>query len=149
MTRAALVTHEFVNHVPDRLKEGVVYVSIPYATVVHSCCCGCGKEVVTPLSPTDWQLTFDGESISLTPSIGNWSFDCQSHYWIRRNKVSWARRWSQEEIETGRARDRKAKDQYYDTVSRVAHDSTASRRRSVGIRSPWDLLKKLRRRRRK
>ena len=108
------INHEFVDYIPDAIKEGTVYVCVPFATVVHRCCCGCGNEVVTPLSPTDWKLIFDGQSISLDPSVGNWSFPCQSHYWIRRNKVVWARRWSQKEIEAGRADDRSAKDRYFD-----------------------------------
>src|SRR5439155_2934574 len=98
MKRETTLTHEFVEYIPQDLKDATVYVSIPFATAAHRCCCGCGKEVVTPISPTDWQLTFDGETISLEPSIGNWSFECQSHYWIKRNKVKWARRWSQREI---------------------------------------------------
>ena len=43
------------------------------ATSAHSCCCGCGEEVVAPLTPTDWKMTFDGETTSLRPSIGNWT----------------------------------------------------------------------------
>jgi hypothetical protein len=46
------------------------------------CCCGCGHEVVTPFSPTDWKLTFDCVSVSLYPSIGNWSPPCRAHYFI-------------------------------------------------------------------
>jgi hypothetical protein len=88
---------------------GVVYVSISYATAVHRCCCGCGGEVVTPLSPTDWTLIFDGEAIS-RPSIGNWSFSCQSHYWIRRNTVEWAPRWSKDKIAAARLQDRASKE---------------------------------------
>jgi hypothetical protein len=53
----------------------------------------CGNEVVTPFSPTDWELTFDGKTISLYPSIGNWSLRCQSHYWITKNKVEWIPKW--------------------------------------------------------
>jgi Family of unknown function (DUF6527) len=74
MKRQTALTHEFVEYIPDELKDGVLYVSMPFATVAHKCCCGCGKEVVTPLSPTDWTLIFDGKSITLDPSIGNWSF---------------------------------------------------------------------------
>ena len=99
------VEHRFVDRIPDVLEERVVYVAIEFATVVHRCCCGCGHEVVTPLSPTDWTLTFDGETISLDPSIGNWSFQCQSHYWIRRNRVRWAPRWSKGQIAAVRAHD--------------------------------------------
>ena len=106
MTRINLLQHDFVNYIPDALDDGVLYVSIPFATVVHKCCCGCGNEVVTPLDPTDWEMTFDGKSISLCPSIGNWSLICQSHYWIDRNQVQWARRLSKFEIKTGQALDR-------------------------------------------
>jgi len=45
------MTHEFVDHMPENLDEGVIYVSIPFETVIHACACGCGAEVVTPLSP--------------------------------------------------------------------------------------------------
>ena len=94
-----LLKHEFVEFIPDRLKDDTIYVSIPYATVAHKCCCGCGTEVVTPLSPTDWTLLFDGKSISLNPSVGNWSFNCKSHYWIWHDRVLWAERWSKKRID--------------------------------------------------
>ena len=84
------IRHEFVDYIPEDLKDGTVYVSVKYATVNHKCLCGCGNEVVTPLSPTDWKLVFDGKTISLDPSIGNWGFACRSHYWIRRNRIEWA-----------------------------------------------------------
>jgi Family of unknown function (DUF6527) len=84
--------HKFVKSVPETLEQGVLYVSVEYATAIHKCCCGCGNEVVTPLSPKDWKLTFDGETVSLYPSIGNWNFGCRSHYWITKNRVEWARR---------------------------------------------------------
>lgn len=113
MTPQTMLSHEFVEFIPDGLKEGTLYVCIGLATVVHKCCCGCGNEVVTPLSPTDWKLTFDGETITMHPSIGNWGFKCQSHYWIRNNRVKWADRWSQERIAAGRAHDRRAKARYF------------------------------------
>ena len=113
MRREVALEHEFVQFIPDQLKEGVLYVSIEFATVAHKCCCGCGKEVVTPLSPTDWKLSFDGETISLDPSIGNWGFKCRSHYWISQNRAKWARQWSKEEIELGRRADRRAKEKYF------------------------------------
>ena len=94
-----------------------MYVSVKYATAVHNCCCGCENKVVTPLSPTDWKLTFDGETISLFPSIGNWGFKCQSHYWILNNKVKWARKWSEQEIASGRRKDELNKKKYYRTTT--------------------------------
>lgn len=90
MNAPRTLTHKFVDSVPDTLEEGTLYVSIRFKTVIHKCCCGCGNQVVTPLSPSDWKLTFDGRSISLYPSIGNWKFPCRSHYWIKGNKVKWA-----------------------------------------------------------
>ena len=106
MTRINTLRHEFVEYIPDAVNEGVLYVSMTFATVVHRCCCGCWSEVVTPLDPRDWEMTFDGKSISLYPSIGNWSLACQSHYWIYRNQVRWARRLSTFAIKKGRAIDR-------------------------------------------
>ncbi|WP_433432287.1 DUF6527 family protein [Nonomuraea sp. CA-141351] len=110
------LSHDFVDHIPERLETGRLYVSIRHATAVHLCACGCGNEVVTPLSPTDWRLTYDGESISLYPSVGNWSFACQSHYWIDKSAVRPAPRWSKERIATGRARDLAATQHRFATV---------------------------------
>lgn len=96
------LTHVFVDRFPERLNQGVVYISVPFALVTHLCCCGCGYEVVTPLAPREWKLTFDGVSVSLHPSIGNWNFSCKSHYWIRNNTVTWARSWTEKEISASR-----------------------------------------------
>ncbi len=118
--------HEFVEFIPGELEAGVLYVSIPYATAIHLCCSGCGERVVTPLSPIDWQLTFDGESVSLHPSIGNWSLQCQSHYWIVKNQVRWAAKWTKAEIDAKRKRERSEREAHYDTPSeQVAHDEQA------------------------
>jgi hypothetical protein len=125
-----LLKHEFVEFIPDQLEEDTIYVSIPYATVVHKCCCGCGTEVVTPLSPTDWTLNFDGESISLDPSIGNWSFDCKSHYWIWRDRVHWAERWSKKRIKLAQSFERAAEEMYFHNLhSAKKEDEEKSGRR--------------------
>jgi len=117
MKREKILSHEFIEYIPDDLKDGTLYVSMAFATVVHKCCCGCGSEVVTPLSPTDWKLIFDGQSISLYPSIGNWNFACQSHYWIKNNRIRWASQWSQEEITAGRKNDLILKAKHFDTIN--------------------------------
>src|SRR5262245_8880727 len=109
MRRREAIDFEFVEVIPDSLEEGVLYISIPHATSLHRCLCGCGAEIVTPLSPTDWELNYNGQSVSLSPSIGNWSYPCQSHYWIRRNRVHWARRFTPRQIAAVRERDRRAK----------------------------------------
>jgi hypothetical protein len=96
--------HRFVKVIPDQIEEGVLYISIEYATAIHKCVCGCKNDVVTPLSPTDWKLTYDGDTVSLYPSIGNWNFECNSHYWITNNRIKHARKWSTEEVELGRKR---------------------------------------------
>lgn len=82
-----MFSHEFVEFVPEVLKPNVLYVSLRFSLVSHRCACGCGEEVVTPLAPREWQLIFNGETISLYPSIGNWSFKCRSHYWINQNRA--------------------------------------------------------------
>jgi len=104
---------EFVEFIPNDLKERTLYISIPYCTAVHKCCCGCGREVVTPLSPTGWQLIFDGKTVSLYPSIGSWSLPCQSHYFITKNKVLWARQWSGKQIAKGREQEATTRERYY------------------------------------
>ena len=106
MKRISLLQHEFVEFIPNELIDGHIYISIRFRSVSHRCCCGCGIKTVTPLNPRDWTLLFDGKTVSLTPSIGNWSLDCQSHYWICRNEVVWARQFSKSEIDAGRALER-------------------------------------------
>ncbi|MEO7261779.1 MAG: DUF6527 family protein [Jatrophihabitantaceae bacterium] len=104
---------EFVDFIPAALTPATLYVSMQHATTVHLCACGCGNKVVAPLSPAEWQLRFDGETISLTPSIGNWEFPCRSHYWITGSSIRLARPWSDQQIMAGRRRDAVALDQYH------------------------------------
>jgi len=140
--RPEALRHEFVGQIPDRLQNGVLYIALEFGTVVHACCCGCGNEVITPIAPTDWKLTFDGESISLYPSIGNWSFACQSHYWIKGSRVFWDRRWSRSEIAAGRRDDRVAKEEFYRREK--PHFSSAKNISSRFLRSLWSSLKERR-----
>ncbi|MER9594180.1 DUF6527 family protein [Mesorhizobium sp. M0244] len=87
MIRYQRLEHRFLRNVPDTLKNGMLYISMDYATSAHRCCSGCGEKVVTRFSPTDWKMTFDGEIISLHPSVGNWQLPCRSHYVIRAGRV--------------------------------------------------------------
>jgi Family of unknown function (DUF6527) len=105
--------HRFVEHLPERLEAGVLYISMEYATAAHCCCCGCGEEVVTPFTPTDWSMTFDGEMISLSPSIGNWNFACRPHYFIRHGRIVEATAWTGQQVEANRHKDRVAKADHY------------------------------------
>jgi len=130
-TRTTIFAPEFVDSVPgaEAMSPGTLYVSMKYALASHKCACGCGLEVVTPLSRTDWSLYFDGESISLHPSIGNWSFPCQSHYWIRRNAVEWAPKWSRARIEAQRQADLARRHRGFGEEQQL--DQTEHRRRGI------------------
>ena len=134
------LAHKFVEFIPRELKRNTVYVSIPYATAIHNCCCGCGNRVVTPLSPADWRLIFDGSSVSLEPSIGNWSFPCRSHYWIRNNCVIWSDEWTDDEIDAARSRDAHAHAAYFGTntdrskLSRADGKSKNDRKKKKGLK---------------
>jgi hypothetical protein len=138
--RRSVLKHEFVQYIPSDLMDGTIYVSIQFATAVHNCCCGCGKEVVTPLSPADWTLSFDGESVSLDPSIGNWNYECQSHYWITRDRVRWAPKWSKQQIAKGRTRDRLAMDLEADGAASAMVDSASDPAESKGGSRKWRRL---------
>lgn len=109
--------HEFVQYIPSTLEEGVLYVSVEYKTAAHLCACGCQQEVITPLSPTDWELSFNGNSITLRPSIGNWDFSCRSHYFITKNSIDWAGDFTKEQIRNVKRKDKINKDTYYETES--------------------------------
>lgn len=102
-------SYKFVKAFPDRLDEGVLYVSVDFATAAHSCFCGCRSEVYTRFSTTDWSMKFDGDTVSINPSVGNWSFPCQSHYVLAHGRIRWANKWSREQIDMGRAFDRERK----------------------------------------
>lgn len=115
--------HRFVEHIPEHLEAGILYVSLEYATAAHRCCCGCGEEVVTPFTPTDWKMTFDGESISLSPSIGSWTLKCRSHYVIVRGEVLQAPQWSDEQVAAERRRDRAAKTRFYGQPPKVGQSA--------------------------
>ena len=119
MSRTNTLRPEFVEFIPGTLQDGILYVSRKYKTASHLCCCGCGNKVVTPLNPSGWKLTEKGGAVSLHPSIGNWSFPCQSHYWVRGSRIEWAPKWTRREIEEGRMSDQLAQRHYFDASSEV------------------------------
>ena len=132
--------HQFVDHIPDKLQEGVLYVSTRFGTVVHLCASGCGKEVVTPLGPSEWKITYDGRTVSLEPSIGNWGLSCRSHYWIEKGKIRWARGFSEGEVEEVRQEARKRRDRYYRMgVAKLPRDIAESSTQS----GTWTIIRRL------
>lgn len=114
MTRVHILKPVYVQYVPpaDSLKEGELYISEEFQTVVHKCCCGCGEEVVTPLNPAQWRLSEKDGKVSLHPSIGNWSYQCQSHYFIKDNRTLWASAFTETAIKRVQANDQRAIENY-------------------------------------
>lgn len=83
------IRYEFVDLLPPVLEDNVLYISIENAVAIHRCFCGCGTKINTPISRRHgWVLSYDGDTVSLSPSIGSRSLPCQSHYWIEQNKVT-------------------------------------------------------------
>jgi hypothetical protein len=144
MRKTRIIKHEFIELLPSTLETETLYVSLKHKNMIHLCFCGCGRKVITPLSPTGWALTFNGRELSVFPSIGNWNLPCRSHYWIRRSRVQWAEQWSAERIAAGYARDRTDKDRYYSReeqphVLRDSGDPEVAR--PEDRRSLWEKLK--------
>lgn len=110
--------YTFLEIIPEELEEGMLYISPRFRVIIHLCCCGCKNKVVTPLSPARWKMFFDGKTISLSPSIGNWSFDCESHYWIKNSEVVWADSWSKNKISAGKEYEREKRSKYYKEVNK-------------------------------
>jgi hypothetical protein len=110
--KTSQIVPEFVTSFPGELEPGRLYVSVKFSTAAHLCACGCRREVVTPLSPAQWVLTFDG-TVSLKPSIGNWALPCQSHYVVDHGTVRWARGFTRDEIQRNRDADHQLMDTAY------------------------------------
>lgn len=87
--RRSSIQPAFVEVIPDNLKDGTLYISLEHSTAIHLCCCGCGREVVTPIGKANWMLYRAESVVTLSPSIGNWNLPCRSHYFIRRNQIHW------------------------------------------------------------
>jgi hypothetical protein len=85
------VKPEYVEQMPDKLEDGVLYISDKYEIAIHLCACGCGGKTVTPLGVGEWTLTKAGELVTLRPSIGNWAGEkpYHAHYYITENKIEW------------------------------------------------------------
>jgi hypothetical protein len=113
----------FVDYIPQELEQGVIYFALEFGAVMHLCLDGCGERVSTPLSPAQWALTFDGETVSLWPSVGNWDIPCGSHYIIRNSRVIWSTHWSEEATRAGARDDLKAAERHFSNENQ-AQDTT-------------------------
>ena len=132
------ISPEFVESAPTELRDGVIYISARFSTALHKCCCGCGREVITPLNSAGWSYTRQGETVSFAPSIGNWSFPCKSHYLIIRNRVVWAGVMSERQIARVKARDARDKDEYIRACNQEK-SITAHRQPTYERSSSWIL----------
>lgn len=109
---------EKVYYMPEDIRPGILYVSEEFEIAIHLCACGCGMKVSTPLGPTEWSLKESNSGPSLNPSIGNWQFPCQSHYWIDEGEVHWSSKWSPEKIAEGRRNEEERRQAYYEEFYR-------------------------------
>jgi len=111
--KTARFKYELADSIPEKLQAGILYVAKDGDVAGHLCACGCGREVITPLSSTDWSLTVGRRGATLDPSIGNWAFPCRSHYLIWDGEVVWAGDMSAKAIADGRQRDKSRKQTFY------------------------------------
>lgn len=98
---------KYIEAFPTPMEPGIVYVSLPYSTSGHICPCGCGREVVTKLSPARYKIIFDGE-VSLWPSVAATGLPCNSHYFITRGEVDWYTELNPAQKKRAQASDRRA-----------------------------------------
>lgn len=118
--------HKFVEFIPSELESETLYISIEYDVAKHLCPCGCRSVIVTSLSPARWKLIYDGETVSLRPSIGNWTSECKSHYFITNDEVEWAGQMSEYQID-----------------SVIYNDHAAIKRHTEGKRNKISIYEKL------
>ena len=91
--RTSKIVPVFVEFIPTELESNCLYISIDYKIMAHKCACGCGNIIYTPIDRKDgWVLSYDGESVTIKPSIGNWNLKCRSHYYIIDNYIDWITR---------------------------------------------------------
>lgn len=143
--RCEVVRPVFTDVIPTDLEPGHIYVSIPYGSVLHLCCCGCGEKVSTPLDPAQWRVTYDGQSISLHPSVGSHSLECRSHYWIDHNRVVWSSEWSADRAARAREVDNVAINESLSARTALETDTErtiwSTVRKSLG--RSWQAIQKL------
>jgi hypothetical protein len=99
----------FVAEIPESLKPGILYLALEYDAMAHLCACGCGNEVATPISPTDWRIAWNGVGITVHPSIGSGSLACRSHYVIEASRIRWCAPMSDRDVAWERAQTASAK----------------------------------------
>lgn len=136
----------YLTQFPEQLQEGILYISEEFNLTGHKCCCGCGEDVVLKLGPAKWHLTKESDgAVSLNPSVGNWKYACQSHYWIARNEILEAGPMSSGAIKWVQQRDRADREQYLERHAAAAKPKRKSTRERIkdAIQRGWRYLKDL------
>ena len=88
MRRQKVLRPEFVQSIPTgSRKPGEIVVSCRYNVASFLCPCGCGAAMDIIFRPYRWRMEWDGEHLSICPSISSPRLACKSHYWITRNEV--------------------------------------------------------------
>ena len=84
--KKVIVDPVFVEFIPEDIEENKIYISEEYKCAIHNCLCGCGEKTIMPLYGDGWTLIKENNgTVSFTPSVGNYQFDCKSHYVITKN----------------------------------------------------------------
>ena len=106
------VVARFVDTIPaGKRTEGEILISIKYGIASLACPCGCGNAMDLPIEPHRWSIKWDGEHISMSPSISSSRTQCKSHYWITDNRILWAQpigEWSERRKDRAEAKARRA-----------------------------------------
>lgn len=95
MPKQYTIIPSFVTEIPafDKMEAGILYIDCNHRVLSHLCPCGCGEEIILPLSKDfGWIMVFSGDSVSLTPSVGNGQLLCKSHYFIKENRIIWCKK---------------------------------------------------------
>lgn len=132
-----VIRPEYVTQFPANFEDGVLYISEEFETAGHLCCCGCGERVITPLSPAKWQIRKSGNRVSLSPSVGNWKYACQSHYWISFNEVIEDKKFDSNSIQIVQHRDRRDMDRYIERTNAAAETVRVPKPSFVGKLLNW------------
>lgn len=93
------------DNLPYDTNNDTLYYSPRYSLVKFLCPCGCKHEIVlrtaeeVDVPGRKWKVQVVDNKMSLWNSIWvNWEGGCQSHFFIKDNKVIWVSDYKQEEI---------------------------------------------------
>lgn len=134
MNRVSHFEPKFVELMPKVLESGILYVSTTYLLMVHLCACGCKEKVVLPIHPKQWRFTYNGDDVTVRPSVGNIETACNSHYWIINGDVEWSTDISSTEAARKRTRDQQEVSRYSDKPKFNSNSQHVSKK------SLWDRI---------